>query len=88
MAKCTVEVVHALPQRHQAVTVALEEGATALDAVRASGIVADYAALAVFGERVEPGYRLREGDRVELLRPLALTPQEARRRRALRKSKT
>lgn len=88
MAKRIVEVVYALPQRQQVVTVALDEGATALDAVRASGIVADYAALAVFGERVEPGYRLQEDDRVELLRPLARSPAEARRRRALRKGKT
>ncbi len=88
MAKRTFEVVCALPQRQQVVTVALDEGATALDAVRASGIVADYAALAVFGERVAPGYRLQEGDRVELLRPLALSPAEARRRRAMRKGKT
>ena len=88
MAKRTVEVVYALPQRHQAVTVTLEEGATALDAVRASGISASYAGLAIFGERIAPERRLQDGDRVELLRPLALTPQEARRRRALRKSKT
>lgn len=84
MAKRTVEVVCALPQRHQVVTVVLEEGATALDAVRASRISARYAGLAIFGERIVPERLLRDGDRVELLRPLAFTPQEARRRRALR----
>ncbi|HEX5662429.1 MAG TPA: RnfH family protein, partial [Xanthomonadaceae bacterium] len=36
----------------------------------------------VFGERVEPTHRLREGDRVELLGPLQADPKEARRRRA------
>ena len=87
MTKSTVEVVYALPQHVQVVTVMLEDGATVLDAVRASGITADYAALAIFGEPVAPGQRLRDGDRVELLRPLAVPPMEARRRRAARSAK-
>jgi putative ubiquitin-RnfH superfamily antitoxin RatB of RatAB toxin-antitoxin module len=85
MARLSVEVVYALPGRHRAVTLALEEGATALDAVRASGIATPYAALAIFGERADPGTRLRDGDRVELLRALATDPREARRRRARRR---
>lgn len=84
MTQSTVEVVYALPQRAQVVTVTLEEGSTVLDAVRASGITADYAALAIFGEAVARGHRLRDGDRIELLRPLAVPPMEARRRRAAR----
>ena len=82
-----VEVVYAAPGRHEAVSVVLEEGATAQDAVRAAGLRAAYAALAIFGEVVEPGRRLREGDRVELLRPLAADPKEARRARAQRKKR-
>ncbi|TAK45730.1 MAG: RnfH family protein [Betaproteobacteria bacterium] len=87
MTKSTVEVIYALPQRALVVTLTLGEGATVLDAVRASGIAADYAALAIFGERVAPGQRLRDGDRVELLRALAVPPMEARRRRAARSAK-
>lgn len=84
MAKLKVELVHALPGRQQVVTLELEEGASALDAVRASGIGAPYAGLAIYGQKIEPGTKLRDGDRVELLRPLAADPNEARRRRARR----
>lgn len=36
----------------------------------------------IFGRRVARDTRLREGDRVELYRPLVMDPKEARRRRA------
>ena len=39
---------------------------------------------AVFGVLADRSTVLREGDRVELLRPLQVDPKEARRRRALR----
>lgn len=84
MARLTVEVVHALPGRQQVVILELEPGATVRDAVRASGMTARHAGVAVFGEKVGPLRRLRDGDRVELLRPLRLPPGEARRRRAQR----
>lgn len=78
-----VEVVRAWPDRHESRQLQLADGATVGDAVAASGIDAGgVAGLAVFGERVEAGYRLREGDRVEMLGPLLADPKEARRRRA------
>ena len=40
------------------------------------------AAYAVHGLIARPEQGLRDGDRVELLRPLLLDPKEARRRRA------
>ena len=39
--------------------------------------------MAVFGVRAESDAVLRDGDRVELLRPLQADPKDARRRRAL-----
>ena len=84
MAKLKVEVVYALPGRQQAVTLELEQGASAFDAVRASGIGAPYAGLAIYGRKIAPATKLRDGDRVELLRPLAADPNEARRKRARR----
>lgn len=80
--KLHVEVIWALPGRQRVVAVELAAGATALDAVRAAGLQAPYAALGRFGKKIEPGTVLQDGDRVELLRPLALDPKEARRRRA------
>jgi hypothetical protein len=84
MARLKVEVVYALPERQQVARLELEEGACALDAVRASGIEAAYAGLAVYGRKIDAATLLRDGDRVELLRPLAADPNEARRLRARR----
>lgn len=79
-----VEVVRAWPQRFEAVTVELPEGATLAAAVAAAGWQDDArtAAYAVFGVKAGADAPLREGDRVELLRPLQIDPKEARRRRA------
>lgn len=82
MTRLKVEVVFALPERQHVVALELEEGATALDAVFAAAIGARYASLAIYGQTIEPGTKLRDGDRVELLRPLPSDPNEARRRRA------
>lgn len=78
-----VDVIRAWPRRHEAVHLELPDEATVADALAASGFGRDgVAAVAVFGERVEAGHRLRDGDRLELLRPLAIDPKDARRRRA------
>ncbi|HYX63495.1 MAG TPA: RnfH family protein [Burkholderiales bacterium] len=84
-----IEVVYALPDGHHIVELDLAAGATAADAVKASGIAArhreiDLSRLGIFGRRVAGDTRLAEGDRVEIYRPLALDPKEARRERARR----
>lgn len=79
-----VELVRAWPRRHEARTVELPAGATVADALVACGIdPLEIAGLAVFGERVQPGRVLVDGERVEVLRALEMDPKEARRRRAL-----
>lgn len=78
-----VEVVRAWPRRHALVRLELPAGATVSEAVAACGLELDgITGQAVFGERVEPADRLRDGDRLELLQPLLVDPKEARRRRA------
>lgn len=78
-----VEVVRAWPRRYDSRQMELADGATVAEAITLSGIdCGGVAGLAVFGERVEPTHRLREGDRIELLGPLQADPKEARRRRA------
>ena len=80
-----VEVLLALPRAHRAVALELADGATVGDAVAASGLPLEgIDGYAVFGLRAAADAPLREGDRVELLRPLQLDPKEARRRRAAR----
>ena len=70
--------------------------ATAIDAVRASGLVERFpeidiegSMLGVWGRACGPHTLLRAGDRVEIYRPLNMDPNEARRLRAkqLRKQK-
>ena len=80
-----VQVIRAWPRRHESVLLDLADAATVADALKASGFdQAGVGAYAVFGERAMPDDVLREGDRVELLRPLQVDPKEARRRRALK----
>jgi uncharacterized protein len=87
MAEITVEVVLALPGRTLRRQLMLGEGATIEQAVAAADLGADAALvdphrLGVFGRLAAPGQVLRDGDRVEIYRPLAVDPREARRRRA------
>ena len=80
-----IEVVLAWPRRAESVRLEMPLGATVGEAVAASGLPLEaVAAWAVHGVRAEPGTLLRDGDRVELLRPLQADPKEARRRRAAR----
>jgi hypothetical protein len=84
-----VEVVYALPDRQRVVRVPLAEGMTAEQAVQASAILAEFPELAakerilgIYGRRVEGTQRLRDGDRVEIYRPLRFDPRDARRKAA------
>ena len=80
-----VEVVLAWPRRFESVRLDLPEGTTVGEAIERSGLALDgVVAVAVHGLRVERDAPLRDGDRVELLRPLQVDPKEARRRRAAR----
>ena len=84
-----VEVVYARADLQDRVSVDLAEGAVARDAAAASGLIERYGlpaspVLGIAGRRVPPERRLRDGDRVEILRNLAADPKEARRLRAHR----
>ncbi|MBS0463251.1 MAG: RnfH family protein [Proteobacteria bacterium] len=84
-----VTVVCALPERAWLVDLKLPVGATAAEAVERSGLRGCTpgfdqldVTLAIFGKPVTPATVLRDGDRVEVLRPLLADPKQARRRRA------
>jgi putative ubiquitin-RnfH superfamily antitoxin RatB of RatAB toxin-antitoxin module len=68
-------------------TLDLAEGSTAGQAVQASGLVGEFPQLqtgldlAIWGRPHGSGHVLREGDRVEVLRPLRVDPKVARRER-------
>lgn len=84
-----VAVVYALPEQAWTMQLDMPRGTTVAEAVERSGLATqvpgfDTAALtfAIYGKAVTPETLLREGDRVELLRPLLADPKQARRRRA------
>ena len=84
-----VEVVYALPNEQTLLRVRVAAGATVAQAIAISGLrerypdVADRAPrVGVWGKFVSGDTVLQAGDRVEIYRPLAVDPKEARRRRA------
>lgn len=86
MSSIRVEVVYATAESVNSVTVQLPPGATVRDALDASGMTAG-GAVGVFGKVVGAQTRLKDGDRVEIYRPLAADPKEQRRRRAAAKKR-
>ncbi|WP_273207830.1 RnfH family protein [Marinobacter subterrani] len=90
-----VEVAYARPDKQQIVPVTVPEGTTALEAARLSGIVDMFPELdlgatdmGVFGKVIKDpaAHELRQGDRVELYRPLKIDPKQARLNRAKKKA--
>ena len=81
-----VEVVFAMPDEQQLITVSLPQGATVADAIAASDIAAkfpdvDLAALpaGIWGRPADRQAVVKNGDRVEIYRRLLRDPREARR---------
>jgi putative ubiquitin-RnfH superfamily antitoxin RatB of RatAB toxin-antitoxin module len=82
MASLRVEVVYALAGTQQVVELRLRQGATAGEAVQLSGIASGGLRFGIGGKEIPADRTLRDGDRIELLRPLAADPKDARRKRA------
>ena len=88
-----VQVCHALPYEAFLETLAVPAGSTIAHALAASGLGARFPALqaaiaagearvGIFGKVKTPDTVLRDGDRIEVYRPLQADPKESRRRRA------
>ena len=85
----TVEVAYALPQRQLILEVQVDGGATAEQAIRASGILEQFpeidlqgSRVGIFGKPCKLTDTLSNGDRVEIYRPLIADPKEIRKQRA------
>jgi len=85
----TVTVVYATAERQVVQTTACVPGSTIESAIRACGILEQFPAIdlahqavGIFGERRSLATPVAAGDRIEIYRPLAADPKEARRRRA------
>jgi hypothetical protein len=87
-----VTVVWATPQLQDIVPVELPPGTAVADAVRRSGLVAQYGLdpatlrFARHGVRAAADACLAEGDRIEITRALLIDPKVARARRARQKA--
>jgi putative ubiquitin-RnfH superfamily antitoxin RatB of RatAB toxin-antitoxin module len=85
----TVEVVYALKDRQELVTLTLPAGTAAREAAECSGLAEKFPEidlgrnkLGVFAKLVKPDTVLRDRDRVEIYRPLLADPKEVRKQRA------
>ena len=86
-----VLVAYARPERQEVVPVDAEPGTTVRQAIDASGICSRFPEIdlavqevGVFGVRRRLDEHVREGERIEIYRPLAEDPRQARLRRARR----
>ncbi len=88
-----VQVCYALPDSAFVTDLSLPAGATLQHAIKSSGLLQQYPDIdlasqkaGIFG-KVKPAETvLRDGDRVEVYRPLQADPKETRRRRAKHKA--
>jgi putative ubiquitin-RnfH superfamily antitoxin RatB of RatAB toxin-antitoxin module len=89
-----VEVVYALPDRSDAVTVRMTAGSSVEDAIRLSGLPAAHPeicavpmAAGIYGRRVSLSAVPQNGDRIEIYRPLVADPKQLRLKRARSRGK-
>ena len=87
------QVCYALPDQVFMADIVLPAGATLLQAVKASGVLLKHPEIdmgtqkiGVYGKVKPADTLLRDGDRVEVYRPLQADPKETRRRRAKHKA--
>jgi len=87
--RIAIQVVCAEAGRQTVLKLEVPAGCTAAQALVQSGILASHpgidaarCGLGIFGREVAHDHRLRDGDRVEVLRPLQDDPRERRRRLA------
>lgn len=86
-----VEVAYAEPDRQLILPVNVDVGTTVGGAIVQSGIMVEFPDLdienskvGIFGKAVTQETQLKEGDRVEIYRPLIADPKEVRRKRAVK----
>lgn len=86
-----VEVAYALPEQQVLLSLEVAPGTTLLEAIRHSGILEHFPEIDLDRNKVgiwskvrDPDFVLREGDRVEIYRPLIADPKQVRKERASR----
>ncbi|GJJ81216.1 RnfH family protein [Pasteurella canis] len=89
MAQINIEIVYAYPNRHYLKKLSVEEGTMIQTAILQSGILQQFTEIdlrenkvGIFSRPAKLTDLLKEGDRVEIYRPLLADPKEIRRKRA------
>ncbi len=89
MGKISVELVFALPDKQVLRSISMPAGSTVADvigegnlAIEFPGLVVEDMQAGIWGKPVGRDHVVRDGDRVELYRPLEMDPREARRLKA------
>lgn len=84
-----VEVVYGYTDRQVLIALDVDENATVEEAIKSSGLLEQFEDIdlktnkvGVFGKMIKLSASLKEGDRIEIYRPLIADPKEVRRRRA------
>ena len=84
-----IDVIYALPDKQQAVSLRLPTGSTVRQAIEASGLLQKHPEIdlaknkiGIFGKLGKLDAALRDQDRVEIYRPLIADPKEVRKQRA------
>ena len=87
-----VEVAYATPEQQVIVALKLPEGTTVEQAINASDLLNRFTEIdradikaGIFGSVCKLEQTLKQGDRVEIYRPLLHDPKEARRQRAIKR---
>ncbi|NOT12048.1 MAG: RnfH family protein [Methylococcaceae bacterium] len=84
-----IEVAYAKPEQQVIIALQLPEDTTLIEAIKISGLLDRFPEISqtdlnagIFGNVYPLDQALKQGDRVEIYRPLQHDPKEARRRRA------
>ncbi len=89
MNKITIEVAYATPEQQRIIELQITADSTIETAIRQSGILQQFPEIdltkqqvGIFSQSRKLSDKINEGDRIEIYRPLAIDPKEARRARA------
>ena len=87
-----IELVYALPHKQELLELEIDDSFSVEQAISQSGLLSQFPEIdltvnkvGIFGKACKLTDSLREGDRIEIYRPLIADPKEARKKRALKK---
>ena len=93
MTKINIEIIYPLADEQELIELTVAQGTSIQQAIEESGILNKYPAIdlatnkvGIFSKAAKLNDVLRQGDRIEIYRPLIADPKEARKKKALKKS--